>query len=93
MTVKLNVACRKSMMLFVDRILGTILAAWAKRRQLGEMKKTLDLMQRLGVKTRERDLKFVRMLVDKGKFKHEWLPADPMAEVKKVSAPMRWSQR
>lgn len=65
-------------------MLGAILAAWAKRHDRSEIKKSLDLMQELGVKPRERDLKFVRMLVDKGKFNHPWLPPDPEINLKKV---------
>lgn len=66
------------------RVLGKILDAWARRRDVGNLKHTLDLMQELGLTPLQSDLKHVRYLVDKGRFDHAWLPADPKYHVKRV---------
>lgn len=72
------------------RILGAILNARARRgvawtHEIPHVQRVLDTMQRHRIKPHENELRFVRQLVDRGKFDHSWLPADPNANVKRVS--------
>lgn len=73
-----------------SRILGAILNARARRgvawtHEIPHVKRVLDTMQRHRIKPHENELRFVRQLVDRGKFEHSWLPVDPNANVKRVS--------
>ncbi|CAM9164248.1 unnamed protein product, partial [Hapterophycus canaliculatus] len=72
-----------------SRILGAILNARARRavawtQDIVHVKRVLDTMQKHRIKPHGNELRFVRQLVDKGKFDHSWLPADPDAHVKRV---------
>lgn len=56
--------------------------AWA--HEIPHVKRVLDTMQRHKIKPHENELRFVRQLVDRGKFEHSWLPVDPNANLKRV---------
>lgn len=71
------------------RILAAILNARARRgvawrHEIPHVKRVLDTMQELKIKPHENELRFVRQLVDRGKFEHSWLPVDPNANLKRV---------
>lgn len=73
----------------VSRILAAILNARARRavawrHEIPHVRRVLDTMQQLRIKPHENELRFVRQLVDRGKFEHSWLPVDPNANLKRV---------
>lgn len=77
------------MLLPVARILAAILNARARRgvawrHEIPHVGRVLDTMQQLRIKPHENELRFVRQLVDRGKFEHSWLPVDPNANLKRV---------
>ncbi|CBN74089.1 hypothetical protein Esi_0012_0172 [Ectocarpus siliculosus] len=49
-------------------------------------------MQQLRIKPHENELRFVRQLVDRGKFEHSWLPVDPNANLKRMKVEMKKSR-
>lgn len=72
-----------------SRVLGAILNARARRgvawtHEIPHVQRVLDTMQRHRIKPHENELRFVRQLVDRGKFDHSWLPVDPNANAKRV---------
>ncbi|CAN0096060.1 unnamed protein product [Discosporangium mesarthrocarpum] len=67
-----------------QRSMGAILNAYACRRDKKGISRTLSVMQGLGMVPRESDLKFVRIMSDKGKFAHAWIPPDPNANLKQL---------
>lgn len=76
-------------------MIGTILNARARRayawdHEVPNVTRVLDLLQQFRIKPHENELRFVRKLVDKGKLSHSWLPADPEANVKRVSCLPLW---
>lgn len=58
--------------------------AWSE--EIHHVKRILDTLQRERIKPHENELRFVRQLVDRGKFEHSWLPVDPNVNVKKVAS-------
>ncbi|CAM9548080.1 unnamed protein product [Scytosiphon promiscuus] len=80
-----------------SRILAAILNARARRavawtQEIGHVRRVLDTMQKLRIKPNENELRFVRQLVDKGRFEHSWLPADPNAHVKRMKLEVKKSR-
>lgn len=61
--------------------------AWS--HEIPHVKRVLDTLERHKIKPHENELRFVRQLVDQGKFNHSWLPMDPEAITKKVGLPFR----
>eukprot|EP00903_Cladosiphon_okamuranus_P021987 g20217.t1 len=79
------------------RILGAILNARARRgvawtHEIPHVRRVLDTMQRHRIKPHENELRFVRQLVDRGKFNHSWLPVDPNANVKRMRLEVKKSR-
>lgn len=52
--------------------------------EVPRVKSILDTLESYKIKPHENELRFVRDLVDRGKFEHSWLPTDPNANVKRV---------
>ncbi|CAM9188715.1 unnamed protein product [Ectocarpus sp. 4 AP-2014] len=79
------------------RILAPILNARARRavawrHEIPHVRRVLDTMQQLRIKPHENELRFVRQLVDRGKFEHSWLPVDPNANLKRMKVEMKKSR-
>ncbi|CAM9692829.1 unnamed protein product [Laminaria digitata] len=79
------------------RILGAILNARARRgvawnHEIPHVKRILDTLEQHKIKPHENELRFVRQLVDQGKFNHSWLPVDPEAITKKMRLEVKKSR-
>lgn len=65
-------------------MLSSILQIYSKQGNAKMMTKMLDLMQELDVPIQPSALRHIRMMVDKGRFSHSYLPVDPQANEKRV---------